>query len=140
LTGTHKLIVIDTNVIISAVIFRHSEPRQALLHAFESSDVLSSHPTQQEYREVMAREKFNRYASYDLRMFELERILDQMKIADPVVCDSACRDPKDVKFLELAVGAGASLILSGDVHLLELHPFRGISILTPLEYLAQEHA
>ncbi len=88
----------------------------------------------------MAREKFDRYVPYGLRMLRLESILDQMKNAQPAQCDSACRDPKDVKFLELAVGAGAGLILSGDVHLLELHPFREISILTPMEYLTQEHA
>lgn len=139
MTATHNLIVIDTNVLISAVIFRSFSPRQALLYAFEHGDVLSSIATRQEAREVMAREKFNRYAPYDLRMSELDLILDQMKSAEPVVCDSGCRDPKDEKFLDLAVGAGASLILSGDIHLLEMHPFRGISILSPPEYLSQEH-
>jgi uncharacterized protein len=139
LTATHNLIVVDTNIIISAVIFRRSTPRQALLRAFESGDVLSSPATRAEAREVMAREKFNRYLPYDLRMFELDSILDQMKNAQPAGCDSGCRDPKDEKFLELAIGAGAGLILSGDIHLLEMHPFRGISILSPWEYLAQEH-
>jgi putative PIN family toxin of toxin-antitoxin system len=137
LIATHNLIVVDTNVIISAVLFRRSTPRQALLHAFESSDVLSSPATRAEAREVMAREKFDRYAPYDLRMSELDLILDQMKNAEPVVCDSGCRDLKDEKFLELAVGAGALLILSGDVHLLEMHPFREISILSPVDYMAR---
>lgn len=137
MTATRDLIVVDTNILISAGIFPGSIPYQALLRAFEHGDVLSSPSTRVEAREVMARGKFDRYAAYDLRMAKLEVILDQMKSADPVVCHSGCRDPKDEKFLELAVGGGAGFILSGDVHLLEMHPFRGIDILTPLEYLAR---
>ena len=40
-----------------------------------------------------------------------------------------CRDPKDDKFLELAVSGGAHHIISGDNDLLALSPFRGIEIL-----------
>ncbi|MEO7271642.1 MAG: putative toxin-antitoxin system toxin component, PIN family, partial [Vicinamibacterales bacterium] len=47
----------------------------------------------------------------------------------------ACRDPKDDKFLELAVNGGASVIVTGDADLLSLHPFRGIDILPPAAYL-----
>lgn len=47
-----------------------------------------------------------------------------------------CRDPKDNKFLELALSGQADLILTGDDHLLSLHPWRGIPILTPQDYLA----
>ena len=85
---------------------------------------------------MMARQKFDRYAPYGLRMAEAESILDQMTEREPVVCNSGCRDPKDEKFLELAIGGGASLILSGDIHLLEMHPFHGIPILSPMDYLA----
>jgi predicted nucleic acid-binding protein len=52
-----------------------------------------------------------------------------------------CRDPKDDKFLELALSAQASCLVTGDQDLLVLHPFRGIPILTPaafLEMLAKE--
>ncbi len=122
-------------MIVSAILFRQGAPRRALLRAFATADVVSSPATLAEIREVMAREKFNRYAPYDLRKLYLEIILDQMKDAEPVVCDSGCRDPKDEKFLDLAGGAGASLVLSGDSHLLEMHPFRGISIVTPKAYL-----
>ena len=46
-----------------------------------------------------------------------------------------CRDPKDNKFLELAVSAKASCIITGDKDLLELHPFRGIPILNAADFL-----
>jgi predicted nucleic acid-binding protein len=46
-----------------------------------------------------------------------------------------CRDPKDDKFLELAISGGASYIVSGDADLLTLHPFRGIAVITPQDFL-----
>ncbi len=47
----------------------------------------------------------------------------------------ACRDPADDKFLEVAVNGRADIIVTGDGDLLDLHPFRGIAILTPAAYM-----
>jgi len=47
-----------------------------------------------------------------------------------------CRDPDDNKFLELALSGKADLIITGDADLLSLHPWRGIAILSPADYLA----
>lgn len=52
----------------------------------------------------------------------------------------ACRDPKDNKFLELAVSGKATHIVSGDNDLLTLHPFHGIHILSPRAFLDLEQA
>jgi predicted nucleic acid-binding protein len=46
-----------------------------------------------------------------------------------------CRDTTDDKFLELAVSGQASHIVSGDADLLVLHPFRGVAVLRPAEFL-----
>jgi putative PIN family toxin of toxin-antitoxin system len=46
-----------------------------------------------------------------------------------------CRDPKDNKFLELAIAGNAECIVTGDKDLLELNPFRNIQIITPKEFL-----
>ena len=48
-----------------------------------------------------------------------------------------CRDPKDDKYLELAAASKASCIITGDKDLLVLHPFEGIPILTPFDFLNQ---
>ena len=48
---------------------------------------------------------------------------------------TACRDPKDDKFLELAVSGHASHVVTGDADLLALHPFRGIEIVPPHRFL-----
>jgi predicted nucleic acid-binding protein len=46
-----------------------------------------------------------------------------------------CRDPAGNKYPELALAAEAAAIVSGDQDLLVLHPWRGIAILRPTEYL-----
>jgi predicted nucleic acid-binding protein len=47
---------------------------------------------------------------------------------------AACRDPKDDKFLELALNGRADVIVSGDADLLVLDTFRGIPIITPAAF------
>lgn len=46
-----------------------------------------------------------------------------------------CRDPKDDKFLEVALNGKADLILTGETALLAMHPWQGIAILSPARYL-----
>ena len=47
-----------------------------------------------------------------------------------------CRDPKDNKFLELAVNGKADYLISGDQDLLILNPFQEISILSPQVFIS----
>jgi len=49
----------------------------------------------------------------------------------------ACPDPRDDKFLALAVNGQAGAIITGDQDLLALDPFRGVRILAPAAYLAE---
>ena len=49
---------------------------------------------------------------------------------------TACRDPQDDKVLEIAVAGKADVIVTGDDDLLALHPFEGIPIVGPAEFLA----
>jgi putative PIN family toxin of toxin-antitoxin system len=61
----------------------------------------------------------------------LEDVLAAAELVPITERIAACRDPKDDKFLELAVNGHADLIVSGDADLLALNPFRGIPIITP---------
>ena len=47
---------------------------------------------------------------------------------------TACRDPKDDKYLELAITCKASCIITGDKDLLILNPFEDIPIITASEF------
>jgi predicted nucleic acid-binding protein len=46
-----------------------------------------------------------------------------------------CRDPRDDRFLEVAVAGGASRLVTGDRDLLTLDPFRNIRIVSPAALL-----
>ena len=65
----------------------------------------------------------------------LDQLLSGSEWFYPVVRVTDCRDPRDDMYLELALAAQASAILSGDRDLLVLHPWRGIPIVRPADYL-----
>jgi uncharacterized protein len=130
-----RRVVVDTNVYVSHLIRPSSTPGRALLKAWSEDDTLISTATWEELREVLHRAKFARYIDTRLLTPYLNNVWSS---ARPVIIPSpirACRDPKDDKFLEVAVHGHANLIITGDNDLLVLHPFRGIAILTPADYL-----
>lgn len=127
-------LVLDTNVVVSGIFFPGSAPGQALTKA-QAATVLASDATLLELIEVMNRDRFDRYVPLELRqrlVAEFANVCETIPIVSSV---HACRDPKDDKFLEVAVDGRADLIVTGDRDLLDLHPFRGIAILTPADYL-----
>ena len=128
--------VIDTGVAVSAVLLPRSVPRLAFDAAAVRGKLLVSEATVAELDEVLRRSKFNKYIPEELRLEFLAALVqqaEQVAVSDAI---TACRDAKDDKFLELAVGGKASHILTGDADLLVLHPFRGIAIVTPQAFLA----
>ena len=46
-----------------------------------------------------------------------------------------CIDPKNNKFLALALAVSAEMVISSDPHLTQMHPWRGIPILPPAAFL-----
>lgn len=132
-----KRVVIDTNVLVSRLIFRKSIAAQAVRQAMAASQLILSSETFLELEEVLFRPKFNNYVPLQDRLQFLYRLQGTAVLIEEVTAVSACRDPKDDKFLALALMGHANLILSGDQDLLSLHPFRGISILSPRQYLDQ---
>jgi len=88
-----------------------------------------------EMKAVLARPKFKSVLSE----FEQLRILQLLTVRsiwfDPEIRISDCRDPKDNKYLELALSANASAILTGDLDLLALNPWRSIQIMNARDFL-----
>ena len=130
--------VLDTNVIVSALLIPDSPSRQAFDRALHKGTILISHPAMVELAEVLGREKLNKYLLESERMRFLVGLLKEAELVDVTTTITACRDPKDNKFLELAVDGKASCLISGDKDLLVLNPFLDISILTPKEFLSSE--
>lgn len=127
--------VFDTNTLVSAALLAASTPAKAARHALERGVLLISSDTLSELTDVFSRHKLDRYMTPDEREEFLEALVARAEIVEPVESIRECRDPKDDKFLELAVAGQATAIVSGDDDLLVLHPFRGISILTPSGFL-----
>ncbi|EDZ66664.1 hypothetical protein NOC27_3344 [Nitrosococcus oceani AFC27] len=48
---------------------------------------------------------------------------------------AACRDPKDDKFLNVALNGEAEIIVTGDADLLTLNPFHEVDIIAPAAFL-----
>jgi uncharacterized protein len=126
--------VLDTNVVVSGLLFQDGSPKHAMLKAQEGQ-VLASDATLQELVEVMGRSRFDRYLERNLRQQLVAEYLNACEAVAILYPVHACRDPKDDKFLEVAVHGRADAIVTGDSDLLDLHPFRGIAILTPVDYL-----
>ena len=129
-------IVIDTGVAISAVLLPGSVPRQAFDVAISLGRVLVSEPTTIELDDVFRRRKFDKYVAEEMRLEFLAALIREAELIEITEQVRACRDPKDDKFLEIAVNGKATHIVTGDADLLSLHPFRGVDILTPSAFLA----
>lgn len=129
--------VFDTNTIVSGLLLPDSRPRQAIDRAQDRGKILISMPTLLELNEVIARKRFDKYISEEKRKEFLAALVKRAEFLEVNEKITDCRDPKDNKFLELAVSGNADSIISGDGDLLVLHPFRGISILRPGDFLGQ---
>jgi uncharacterized protein len=132
--------VIDTGVLVSALIRRQGTTgdvlralRDGRFTAIYSTDILV------EIIDVLGRPTFRQ--KYHIEPDDITAIINLLRLRGEVVTPSrkvtACRDPKDDKFLEAALAGEADCIVSGDADLLTLTPFENIPILRPAEFLAR---
>ena len=128
--------VLDTGVVVSAALLPRSVPRQAFDLAMARGTLLASDQTVAELDEVLRRPKFDKYVSESQRLQFLAALLRETELIEVRDVVTECRDPGDNKFLELALSGKGSHIVSGDLDLLVLHPFRGIAIVNPPSFLA----
>ncbi len=136
MTTNERRFVCDVNVIISAVLLPGSKPNRALRKAQDLGDLLVSESIWQELEQVLARPKFNRYTTPEERNNFLVDLSETVQFIDVTEQINECRDPKDNKYLELAISGYSECIITGDNDLLVLNPWRGIEILTVQDFLA----
>lgn len=130
-------VVFDTNVVVSALMLLGSPPRRAFDAARRHSQLLVSEATLEELDDVLRRPKLAGYVSEDQRLEFLAAYIRDAEDVYVAIRLQECRDPKDDKFLELAIAGKATHIVSGDLDLLALSPFRGIVIVTPADFLRE---
>jgi len=124
-----KKLVFDTSSLIPACLYPEREPAQIFRRALLEHDVFVSPSTFNELALVLAREKFNAWRPLEQRLLWVRHFLNAVIQIEPTVQILECRDPKDNQFLELAVSANADVLVSSDLHLLEMNPFRGVEII-----------
>lgn len=128
-------VVIDANVFVSAIVLPGSVPSQAVYRALDDGILLFSEVTMTELAGVLFRPKFDQYVSVErLRSF-LGQLASTAEFLPIIQIVRECRDPKDDKYLEVALNGRADVILTGDADLLTLHPWRQIAVLSPTGYL-----
>jgi uncharacterized protein len=127
-------VVVDTNVFISAALKEKTPPETAVHLAAASHLLLKSTITEGELFVTLGRPRLAPLIPPDFLdwLHDLMEAAELVKITERI---AACRDPKDDKFLELAVNGHADVVITGDSDLLVLNPFRGVPIITPADFV-----
>ena len=128
-------VVVDTNVLVSFAIRPNLNFERIFDHIASNGVLLVSDETLAELFEVLCRNKFRKYIPLDQSIDYVEwyaGVSEQVDITEHV---AACHDPKDDKFLSVAVSGKADCVIAGDHHLLDMVTFNGIPIYRPTEFI-----
>jgi len=130
-------IVVDTNIVISALLFGGPPGELATLWRAGELDPIFSKEILNEYIKVLAYPKFSLSESEIDFLLKREllpyfRVVDTSKIQLKNIITA---DPDDDKFIICALADECDLIISGDKHLLDLGSYRNIEIITPAAFL-----
>ena len=129
-------IVLDSNLVVSAFLNPCGVAAQALEIGLEHFDLACSKETIAELLDVLKRDKFDKYASKEERSIRLETYAQSVRFFEVTIDINDCSDPKDNKFLALAVTVNAKALISGDKRdLLGMNPYRGIDIIGLREFI-----
>lgn len=139
-------IVVDTNVLISAVLWK-GPPADALKIILEKYSLLQSQSTLEEFEHVLRRKKFaeiieKRNITVETvveTLIRQSRLYDVARKAVITAREVKIADVDDLIFIELALEAGAKYVVSGDKHLLDLDEVGSIRVLSVSEFLGLEH-
>jgi hypothetical protein len=133
------IVVLDTNVLISALLSAEGPPAQIIdLWEAGAFDVAVSAPLLDELKRVLRYKRVRKYL--EMTSVEIDSLIKQWS-STAVYIDSEMRldvvedDPDDNRVLECAVAAEAEYIVSGDDHLLDLGEYRGIEVLPPAGFI-----
>ncbi len=120
---------LDTNVLVSAILSPVSISAKILNWGEDNGVILYSTATLTEILSVLGRSKFSKYIDHDdidglsiriKTVWLFVEILNQVQL---------CRDPKDDKFIDLALNGEASHLITGDSDLLVLNPIQNTSVI-----------
>lgn len=126
-------VLVDTNVVISAVI-RDRLPQRVIDEIVARDDWfwIVTTEIETEYREVLARPKFNVPAAIQQSW---RALVEGVTVrVSPTTPPPFPRDPKDEIFLAAALASDADYLITGDKDLLDEQPLISTQILRPAEF------
>jgi len=129
-------LVFDTSSLVPVCLHPEREPARIFRRALLAHEVVASVETFDELAAVLARDKFDAWQPREHRLTWLRLFRGAVTWVETVTPVAECRDPKDDKFLALALSAKADILVSSDIHLLEMHPYQGVRILSLADFSA----
>jgi len=131
--------VLDTNVLVSALLSNNGIPNQVLRQAKVVYQLFISQEILEEVMEVLLRPRIQRkillteegiqsFLSAIQKVAEMVENLPSLQIIE--------NDPDDDVILACAVKANADYLVSGDIHLRQIGSYKGIRIVSPSEFSA----
>lgn len=126
-------ILVDTNILFSALLFPHSKPAQALLYAIDHHEIVLCDRNITELRDILKRKAPKYLPDAEVLIAELPyELIPAVDHAEKLI-----RDAKDQPILNAAIVADVDAILTGDKDFLSLemeHP----RCLTAAQFLEEE--
>ena len=126
-------ILVDTNILFSAVLFPRSKPSLALLHAARYHDMVLCDQNIRELRDILKRKAPRALPDAEVLLAELSYEL----IPATYHAEKLIRDAKDQPILNAAIVANVDVILTGDKDFLSLDMDRPLCM-TVAQFLASE--
>ena len=127
--------VIDTNVIVSALLSRNNKESNTsrVFEAILDGRItpLYNEEILDEYKEVLGRSKFPFYKE-DVEMVEILMVAVGLKIGRTTSFEGVFPDPKDVVFYEVTLSKDDAYLVTGNIKHFPQKPF----VVTPAEMVA----
>ena len=130
----NKKYICDTNILLSSLLSSSTPPAKTVDFIKEHGIFSFSQATLSEFSEVLKRPKFDKFLSKDKRLNFINEIIELSIIYEIYQKVDICRDPKDNKFLDIAIASYSDFLITGDDDLLVLEKIGNTSIITPREF------
>ena len=127
----NKKYICDTNVLVSSLFSKNSPPSEVIKYIIKNGFLAFSEETFSEFEEVLNRPKFDKFISKEKRISFIEQVRSICWRYEIFQKIDLCRDPKDNKFLDVAIASYADYLITGDEDLLILEGIGNTSIITP---------
>lgn len=130
-----KKIVLDTNILVSALLFKRELSK--IVNLWKEGKIIPvvSKETFEEFRRVLEYPRFS-LTNTEIKSIIEEEVLPFFKVTE--ITDQVrdvCRDPDDNKFISCAISASADFIVSGDKDLCALSKYKSVRIINVKDFL-----